>query len=346
VSGVTLNETVPAHTNFDASLAENVGWTCAPNGDAGSECVYPVGDLPAGESGTVSFVVRVNDPLPAGVTEVVNAARVSDDGLKGPDRTPENNTSGDTTPLDAAPDLELIKSDGGVSPLPGRPIAYTLSYRNVGNQGATGVTITETVPANTSFSASGSSAGWSCPDGALAGSVCSFDVGSLPAGAGGSVTFTVVVNNPVPQGTTSIVNTAIISDDGANGSDPTSDNNIATVNSPFSPTAITLLHFSATRTDEGVVVRWITGIEIDTARFRIYRSETPTRAKAMQIAEVVAQGSATSGESYRIVDPTAEAGRNYWYWLVEDDDEATYGPVRVTGGLSAGFQVYLPLLRR
>ncbi len=348
VSGVTLRETVPLHTSFDASSAENTGWTCAPDGSAGSECVYTVGVLPAGASGAVSFVVRVNNPLPAGVNEVVNAARISDDGARGADRTSSDNDASDSTLVEAAPDLQVSKDTGGASPVPGRPLGYRLEYRNVGNQGATGVVITETVPANTTFSATGSTSGWSCADGAPAGSTCRLDVGSLPAGAGGIATFTVVVSNPLPPGATGIVNTASISDDGANGSDPTPANNTATVNSPFSPTAITLLHFSATRTDEGVVVRWITGIEIDTARFRLYRSENSARADAIQIAEIVSRGSATGGESYRVVDTGAEVGRNYWYWLVEeaDGDEATYGPVRPAAGLSGGLRVYLPLVRR
>ena len=349
VSGVTLRETVPLHTSFDPSLAENAGWSCAPGASAGSECVYAVGDLPAGASGTLSFVVRVNDPLPAGVNEVLNAARISDDGARGADRDASDNVADDSTPLNAAPDLALTKSDGGATATPGAVIAYTLTYANTGNQGATGVVITETVPANTTFHAAGSSAGWSCADGAPAGATCAFTIGSLPAGSGGSVVFAAQVNASLPAGVAQIANTASISDDGANGSDLTSDNNSATANSPFSPTAIALLHFSATRAGEGVVVRWITGIEIDTARFRIYRSETATRVGAIQIAEVVSRGSATSGESYRVVDAAAEAGRNYWYWLVEveaDGDEVAHGPVRLTGGLSAGFQVYLPLLRR
>ncbi len=349
VTGVTLRETVPLHTSFDASLAENAGWSCAPDASAGSECVYTVGDLPAGESGTVNFVVRVNDPLPAGVSEVVNAARISDDGARGPDRDSSDNAASDSTPVSAAPDLQLSKSTGGSVPVPGRPLPYRLEYRNAGNQGATGVVIRETVPDHTTFSAAGSTAGWNCRDGAPAGSICLFNVGSVPAGTGGDVTFAVVVDDPMPPGVTVIVNAASISDDGANGNDPTPDNNSATVNSPFSPTAITLLHFSATRADEGVVVRWSTGIEMNTARFRIYRSETLARAEAIQIAEEVSRGSATTGESYRIVDTTAEAGRNYWYWLVEveaDGNETVYGPVRLSGALSTGFQVYLPLLRR
>ena len=64
----------------------------------------------------------------------------------------------DTTPVIAAPDLTLAKSDGGASVVPGGTISYTLTYANVGNQGATGVVITETVPANTTFDAGASTA--------------------------------------------------------------------------------------------------------------------------------------------------------------------------------------------
>ena len=351
VSGVTLRETVPLHTAFDASLAENAGWSCTPDASAGSECVYAVGDLPAGTSGTVSFVVRVNDPLPAGVNEVVNAARISDDEQKGPDRTPDNNTAGETTPLDAAPDLQLTKSDGGDPPLPGRPIAYTLSYRNVGNQGASGVVISETVPANTRFTATASSAGWSCADGAAAGTSCSFNLGSLAAGASGSVSFTVVVDNPLAPGVISIRNTASIADDGANGPDPTPDNNIGAASSNFNPTAISLLRFSATREGTQVTVRWTTGAEIDTFGFHLYRGTSSNRASAIKVTEdmIASNGSDSSGASYSYPDTSVEPGRSYWYWLVAvdlDGHEEEFGPVRTSGGVADTIRVYLPLVTR
>ncbi|NWF78992.1 MAG: DUF11 domain-containing protein, partial [Chloroflexi bacterium] len=352
VSGVTLRETVPLHTAFDASLAENAGWSCAPAASAGSACVYTVGDLPAGASGTVSFVVRVNDPLPAGVNEVINAARISDDGQKGPDRTPDNNTASETTPLDAAPDLQLTKSDGGDPPLPGRPIAYTLSYRNVGNQGASGVVISETVPANTRFTATASSAGWSCADGAAAGTSCSFNLGSLAAGASGNVSFTVVVDNPLAPGVISIRNTASIADDGVNGPDPTPENNIGAASSNFNPTAISLLRFSATREGTQVTVRWTTGAEIDTYGFHLYRGTSSNRASALWITEdnmIASNGSDSSGDSYSYPDTSVEPGRSYWYWLVavdRDGHEEEFGPVRTSGGVADTIRVYLPLVTR
>ena len=109
---------------------------------------------------------------------------------------------------------------------PGGVIAFTLTYTNIGNQAATNVLITETVPANTTFKLSSSTAGWTgCADGAAAGTVCTFSVSGAVAGGGGggSVVFAVNVPSSVP-GNTVISNTASIGDDGANGPDPSGNN--------------------------------------------------------------------------------------------------------------------------
>ena len=48
-------------------------------------------------------------------------------------------TASDTTPMNTAPALSLIKSDGGATVTPGNPIIYTLDYANTGNVELTGV---------------------------------------------------------------------------------------------------------------------------------------------------------------------------------------------------------------
>ena len=63
------------------------------------------------------------------------------------------------TPVEAAPDLQVAKEDLGISAAPGDSVVYVLSYANVGNQGATGTAISETVPANTTFNGVASTAG-------------------------------------------------------------------------------------------------------------------------------------------------------------------------------------------
>jgi len=238
-TGVILTETVPAHTTYTGS-----GWTCIPDNNAGSVCTFSVGALNAGASGSATFVVTVNATVPAGVTQIANTAIIGDDGTNGPDPTPADNSGSDTTPLEAAPDLQISKTDGGVTVTPGSVLTYTLTYTNVGNQGATGVILTETVPAHTTYTGSG----WTCIPDNNAGSVCTFSVGALNAGASGSATFVVTVNTTVPAGVTQIANTAIIGNDGTNGPDPTPADNTSSEATPLEAAP----DLTITKTDGGV----------------------------------------------------------------------------------------------
>src|SRR5690606_8408995 len=117
--------------------------------------------------------VTVANPVDAGVDNIENTVSIADDGDHGPDRTPADNEDDETTPLDAVPNLRIQKSDDGVVSYPGGPIAYTLTYSNIGAQGATGVVISETVPVGVTFDAAGSHADWVC-GGVAAGSACTF----------------------------------------------------------------------------------------------------------------------------------------------------------------------------
>ena len=84
------------------------------------------------------------------------------------------------------------------------------------------------MPANTTFDAAHSTAGWGLADGAAAGSTASLSLGSLPINTPGTVTFAVRVLPTVAAGQEAVSNTASISDDGANGSDITPSDNAAT----------------------------------------------------------------------------------------------------------------------
>jgi LPXTG-site transpeptidase (sortase) family protein len=229
--GVVLTETVPAHTTFVPG-SETPDWTCTAGGGAGDSCTLVVGDVPAGASGSRSFTVRVVTPLPAGVEEVENTASVSHDPVSGLEPSPENNVDTDVTPLSDAPDLTLEKSDEGAAAAPGGVVAYILTYTNAGSQGAAGVTITETVPQYSTFAAAASDPRWTCAGGGVAGETCTLLVGDLPANASGSVTFAVTAAAALPAGVEQIENTAVVEDDGANGVDPTPENNTDTETTP------------------------------------------------------------------------------------------------------------------
>jgi len=183
-----------------------------------------VGDLPSGGTITIEIVVTAPDPAPAGVDAFSTQGTVSGGNFADVD-TDDPDGAGAADPtltnLNAAPELGIAKSYTGPIPQPGDTIAFDLDFANDGNQGATGVTISETVPANTTFNLGASTPGWSCADGSPAGTPCDLVIGGLAgAGAGASAVFAVDLDDPLPPGTGSLVNTATIADDGANGADP------------------------------------------------------------------------------------------------------------------------------
>jgi uncharacterized repeat protein (TIGR01451 family) len=227
-TNAVITETVPAGATF--SLAQSTpGWSSA-NGDGGEGSTYtfPLGSLPSSSgSASVIFAVTVDNPASAGTASISNAATIADDGASGPDANPSDNSASDTDALIAAPDMVVTMAAGG-SNQPGGTLTYTLSTSNVGNQDATGVVLTETVPTGTTFNALASSPGWTLQSG---GSY-TLAVGNVAAGAAPqSATFAVTIDAaPAPSGRDSVSNTAVAEDDGGNGADPTPANNVASAN--------------------------------------------------------------------------------------------------------------------
>jgi uncharacterized repeat protein (TIGR01451 family) len=343
LTGVVINETVPANTTFNTG-GSTAGWSCTNGAPAGTACVLTIGNLAGGASGSVVFAITVVNPLPAGIIQIFNSATISDGrGNSFP--------NSDVTPVNAAPDLVLTKSDGGMLMTPGGLITYTLSYTNTGNQNATGVVINETVPANTTFTAAGSTAGWSCANGAPAATPCALTIGNLAAGANGTATFIARVVNPLPAGVLQLVNTAQITDGGANGGDPTPSNNAGTVGTPINPTAIMLVSFTATPIGGAIRVQWVTSAEFNTWGFYLYRGADGIRDHAVRITpELILGRGRGQGASYAWDDTTAEAGVTYSYWLQEielNGHTNEYGPARAaTGTAGAQYRVFLPLAGR
>jgi uncharacterized repeat protein (TIGR01451 family) len=72
---------------------------------------------------------------------------------------------------------------------------FTVSWANTGNQSTTDALVTATLPASTQFASATGNGSFNGTD------LVSWTVGSLPAGASGSATFTVDVDSPLPDGT-------------------------------------------------------------------------------------------------------------------------------------------------
>jgi uncharacterized repeat protein (TIGR01451 family) len=194
--------------------------------------VVEVADLAgAGGSVVVDFDARIALPVAAGTTEVINAAlvRAGAGDVWGPPVS---------VAVEAGPNLAVTKVDQGDAVGAGSAIDYTITYRNDGTQAATGVVITETVPPHTTFAAGPGASGWSCTDGAPAGTACSLVVGDLPVGAEGVATFGVVVDPGLPISVASIENTVSVADDGSGGPDANPSDNTFTLSRPVGAAAI------------------------------------------------------------------------------------------------------------
>jgi uncharacterized repeat protein (TIGR01451 family) len=199
-TGVSVTDTLPGSMSFEPA-GSDPSWSCS-----GTKCSLAVGNLAAGAGASFDLVVRVDSTLPAGLDELVNTAVVTaDEDLDG-----SNNTAQETTPLGAGvgADLTIAKDDGGATADAGGLVTYTVTVTNVGNQDATGVSVTDTLPGSTSFEPAGSDSSWSC-----SGTSCSLTVGDLAAGAGASFDLVVRVDSTLPAGLDELVNTAVVTAD-------------------------------------------------------------------------------------------------------------------------------------
>src|SRR5262249_38541110 len=185
-TGVVLTEFLPAGSTFNAA-GSTPGWVALGT----SAFRFAVGNLAAGASGSVVFSVTVPVPVPAALEQLSNTVQIGDDGTHGADTNPANNSAVDSTPVNAAPDLVITKTDGGVSTRAGGIVIYAITYTNVGTQDASGVVITEALPAFATFDSTHSLGAWDNEGGGL----FTLSVGDLPVGASGLVAFAIQVDS-------------------------------------------------------------------------------------------------------------------------------------------------------
>ena len=213
-AGVVVEETVPQLTSF-LPAASSPGWTCAPDGNAGSSCTLPVRTLAAGSSSIFTFAVQVAGTFPPNPPPIENTACVTTSSGGDPEA---NNCGTTTTPPGGAPDLRMVKSVASGDASPGSVLVYALAVSNLGTRDAEGVVVQESVPELTTFLPGSSSPGWSCTPDGNAGSSCALVAGTVAAGSSVTYTFAVEVASTFPSNPPLIQNSACVST--TSGGDP------------------------------------------------------------------------------------------------------------------------------
>jgi uncharacterized repeat protein (TIGR01451 family) len=201
--GVVISDTLPGQVAFQSYTATK--GTCT--GTHAITCTP--GSVTPGEIITVTLVGRVSTAASTGtITNTVSVLSTS------PDPIPTNNSASDrTTIIVEGANLQISKHDLIDPVRAGNALTYTISVRNNGPAIATGVIVTDTLPAAATLSSITTS------QGTCTGTTCT--LGTISATRGALITMTVTVD---PMTTGLITNTASVS---ANEEDLIPENNIA-----------------------------------------------------------------------------------------------------------------------
>jgi len=213
-ASVTMADTLPPNTTFvSESQLTGPAFICtnpAPGGTGAVSC--SIATLTAGTSATFSIVVQIAVAAPLGPSS--NTATVT---ASSADPNPANNSSTAVTSIVlATADLSITKTPAPGPYGTGQPLTYTIVVSNGGPSTATAVTVTDVLPAGTTFQSA-------TPSGACSGTTTiTCNAGTLANGA--SATFTLTVTLPSSPGP--ITNTASVTA-AATTADPNPANNSA-----------------------------------------------------------------------------------------------------------------------
>ena len=242
---VTLTDPIPAGMTYVPGSLTKINGAASldatTHSDVGGITLY-FATFPLTSTSSWTYQATVDGPPgshPDLTTSIMNTATVNWTSLFGVDANERTGADGvggalndyraiaTKTETVTGADMAISKTDGRTTATAGAVLSYVIHYVNNGNQDATGVVITETVPAGTTFNSGASTAGWSC-----VASTCTHaaGTGTVAVAGSGDVTFAVTVVDPLPPTTyTQISNTATIADDGTHGADPTDDNSATDV---------------------------------------------------------------------------------------------------------------------
>jgi len=223
-ANVSLTDTLPADTTF-VSAAQNSGplFNCAPLPPAGGTgtITCTTASFPVDAAATFTFVFHVSTTAGSSIANTADVATTTGD----PDSGNDSSTSTATVVVEA--DVAVVKN-GPTSIEAGTDITYDVTVTNNGPSDASTVSLTDAVPANTTFVSATQNTGplFNCaplpPAGGTGTITCT--LGVFPAGSTATFTFVMHVSPSTPDGT-NIVNTADVS---TTTTDPVPGNNTST----------------------------------------------------------------------------------------------------------------------
>jgi uncharacterized repeat protein (TIGR01451 family) len=243
-SDVTVLDSLPVSVGFIS--ASGTGWSCSAV-DQDVTCLRA--SLDAATSSAITLVVTA----PASGGTVANTAQVA---AMTPDGNPANNSATTSTTVNAAADLSIAMTDLPDPVLGSAILQYAIDVTNLGPNTASGITVTNALPAGNVAFVSATGSGWTCLP---SGQVVSCTRPSLLVGAAPTITISV----RAPAESTLLADTATVAStssdlDAANNSAmvitqvlSAADLSVAVIDSPDPVTTTGTLTYTVTATNAG-----------------------------------------------------------------------------------------------
>ena len=224
--GASVVDTLPASLTGATWTCTSAGGSCPASGNGSINTTV---DLPVGATATFTLTATVS---PTATGSISNTATVAP-APGSVDPTPADNSATDIDTLTPQADLQITKTDGAATAVPGSAISYTIVVTNAGPSAVVGADVIDTLPTSLT------GATWICTPaggGSCAASTGGGDIATtvdLPVGA----TATLVVSATVsPTATGNLVNTASVSAPSGT-TDPAPGNNSAVDTDALTPRA-------------------------------------------------------------------------------------------------------------
>ncbi len=218
-TGVLVTDTLPSGVTY-VSATPSQG-SCM---EAGGTVTCSLGTLANTATATITIVV-----IPTTTGTKTNTASVTGNVS---DPNTSNNTASATTTVNPSANLSITKTDSPDPVLVGQNLTYMITVNNAGPSAATGVTVTDTLPAGVTYVSATPSQG-SCSG----TSTVTCNLGTLANGASATVS---IVVTPTTTGTKN--NTASVT---SSVTDPNTGDNSSTASTTVNPSA----NLSITKTD-------------------------------------------------------------------------------------------------
>lgn len=204
-SSVVVTDDFPDQTWVTYGSCTTASGTCSQS-PAGT-LSWNVGTLAGGASATLTFTMTVAaSGIPVGANTLNNSATVSDSSYCTSQAVAGCASNTVTVTVSGNPSLSMTKTSLPASVKPGDVVTYTMVVTNGGSGAATGVVVSDPVPANTVFKAITTAGPGSASFDAV-GNRAVFNIGTLASGASATVAFSATVNS-MASGSTTITNTA------------------------------------------------------------------------------------------------------------------------------------------